>query len=148
MALHDLNPTPPRACRGRLRRGVTLVELLVVIGIVVLVIALVLPTLARARESSRRVSCLSNVRQLTTAALAYASANDHFLPEAASANTSLESAMCPRARFKPPWTPDNQGGVACYVLPSVGGLLEAYLAAGGASWRCPSAPESSFILQG
>ena len=86
-------------------RGITLVEILVVIGIIALLIGLLLPSLSNARESARRISCLSNVRQLTAATLMYASENQQYLPEAASANTPLESPVSPRARVLPPWTP-------------------------------------------
>ena len=56
----------------RRRRAFTLVELLVVIGIIALLIAILMPALNRAREHTRRVRCLSNMRQLTIAWLMYA----------------------------------------------------------------------------
>src|SRR4029078_7327188 len=52
-------------------RAVTLVELLVVIAIIGCLMALLLPAVQRARESSRRSSCLSNIRQLAPASLQY-----------------------------------------------------------------------------
>lgn len=53
------------------RRAFTLVELLVVIGIVALLIALLLPALSTARENAKSLACLSNLRQLATAAQLY-----------------------------------------------------------------------------
>src|SRR4051812_50230899 len=60
---------------NNLRGAFTLVELLVVIGIVALLIGLLLPALSVARANSRAVACLSNLRQMAVAAQAYC--NDH-----------------------------------------------------------------------
>jgi len=57
-------------------RAFSLIELLVVLGILVALAALILPALSAARESARRAHCLSNLRTLTTAWLAYASDNE------------------------------------------------------------------------
>jgi len=51
---HDLKP----------HRGFTLIELLVVISIVSMLMAILLPTLSRARETARRVLCANNLRQI------------------------------------------------------------------------------------
>lgn len=54
-----------RGIRRSTRRGaITLPELLVVVGIIAVVVGLIVPILSHARDSSRRVTCLSNLRQL------------------------------------------------------------------------------------
>jgi prepilin-type N-terminal cleavage/methylation domain-containing protein/prepilin-type processing-associated H-X9-DG protein len=65
---------------SRNRRAFTLTELLVVIGVIALLIGILLPSLARAREASRRAACLSNLRSLTQALHMYAQANKDRLP--------------------------------------------------------------------
>jgi len=58
----------------------TLVELLVVIAIIAVLIALLLPTVSRAREQSMRTVCTSNLREIHNALQLYANANRGFLP--------------------------------------------------------------------
>lgn len=64
-----------RALRTSSRRAFTLVELLVVIGIIAVLLSILLPTIARARESANRVKCASNLRTLGHCILLFA--RDH-----------------------------------------------------------------------
>ncbi len=54
----------------RSRRGFTLIELLVVIAIIAVLMAILMPSLNRAREQGKRASCLSNLKQLQMAWIA------------------------------------------------------------------------------
>lgn len=73
----------------RVRRGFTLFDLLIVTAIVMVLVAILVPSYARARDSARRAICLSNLRQLNQSFLQYAYDHQgHMIP----ANTNSDSA--------------------------------------------------------
>jgi prepilin-type N-terminal cleavage/methylation domain-containing protein/prepilin-type processing-associated H-X9-DG protein len=65
----------------------TLIELLVVIAIIAILMAILMPTLSRAREQGRRAVCLSNLKQLTLAWTMYADENDSAIVSGDAGNT-------------------------------------------------------------
>jgi prepilin-type N-terminal cleavage/methylation domain-containing protein/prepilin-type processing-associated H-X9-DG protein len=70
---------PPRPSASR-TRGFTLIELLVVIAIIAILAAILFPVFAQAREKARAISCLSNMKQLTTAIQMYTQDYDETFP--------------------------------------------------------------------
>jgi prepilin-type N-terminal cleavage/methylation domain-containing protein/prepilin-type processing-associated H-X9-DG protein len=68
--------------RNKRQRGFTLVELLVVIGIIALLISILLPSLSKARAAGQRVACQSNLRQLVLATHMFAQEHGGFIPQA------------------------------------------------------------------
>lgn len=71
-----------RSDRGAVRcgKGFTLIELLVVIAIIAILTSILFPVFARARESARRASCLSNLHQIGLAFMQYTQDYDGRLP--------------------------------------------------------------------
>src|SRR5690348_10360690 len=85
-------------------RGFTLVELLVVIGLIALLIGMLMPALSRVRERSMQVACASNLRQIGMNLLIYANESRGWLypvgpPGADGLPTTLGSTLPPDQRW-------------------------------------------------
>jgi prepilin-type N-terminal cleavage/methylation domain-containing protein/prepilin-type processing-associated H-X9-DG protein len=72
----------------------TLVELLVVIGIIALLVSILLPALQRARSSATSLACLSNQRQLALLLIQYSTESKGSLPYATECTSAAEGAVC------------------------------------------------------
>ncbi|MFM1768800.1 MAG: hypothetical protein RJA22_1329 [Verrucomicrobiota bacterium] len=119
----------PLACAGArwAAAAFTLIELLVVLAIVGVLAGLLLPALARARESGRATACLSNLRQIGVALQLYTQDHDHRMPVARDAGL--------------PGTPAATNG------PTLDLVLSNYLTA-PRIFRCPSDDQELFDLTG
>lgn len=129
------------------RQGFTLVELLVVIGVIGVLTALLLPAVQMARESSRRSSCQNNLRQVGLGLLGYEAVSRRFPPgkkysaERNDPNTFAyawssiilshleEEALRQQLDFSQPLTspanlPASSQAIAVYLCPSAGNLNE------------------------
>jgi len=127
--------------RRRRRRGFTLVELLVVIGIIAVLVSLLLPSLNRAREQARKTKCANNLRQIGIALQMYVNANKGWLPAPA---TGYKPAG---GWYQEDWVHWQKETPARNIKESA---LAPYLDMGSADYpedsvlRCPSDPGDRF----
>lgn len=118
--------------QGTYRRAFTLVELLVVIGIIAVLVAILLPALNKARRAAQLTACSNNLRQIGLALIQYTNNNRGVLPIAYNADGS---SMMTYEKY----------GLEVMLSPYLGRRLDyqySYAATevGGKVWLCPTAP--------
>jgi prepilin-type N-terminal cleavage/methylation domain-containing protein/prepilin-type processing-associated H-X9-DG protein len=118
------------------RAAFTLVELLVVIGIIAVLISILLPTLAKARQAANRAACLSNLRQIGQMFNIYAAENKLQIPLGCSSDSYQGSYNI--AQGAPPNT----------RWPTWGPLYKARLAKEPRYLYCPSETRSYHLYEG
>ena len=133
---------------GKGRPGFSLVELLVVVAIIVVLLALLFPTVRRARGMALSTACKSNLRSLGTAAFAYSGDNQGNLPASISVGNYQGYGVKERGYLGKECVPEglhaqDQAAVDRRAWYGVEGMLFKYLAVKDISEvvRCPGLKE-------
>jgi len=114
--------------KRQLHKGFTLIELLVVVAIIALLIAILLPSLGRARELANRSACSANLNGIVKSCIVYAQENNDAFPTTEGNGTQATTAyqVDPADNSKPPAV-----GMPATAATDVNGAINAYYPATG-----------------
>jgi prepilin-type processing-associated H-X9-DG protein/prepilin-type N-terminal cleavage/methylation domain-containing protein len=127
--------------------GFTLIELLVVISVIVLIMAILMPSLNRAREQARTINCRSNLKNIGLAFMEYAIQNDEQLPPLGDTDPLTGGGSDPRRYVGKHWyerlaetglVPD--GSVKSGEPPVFANYTEGI-------WRCPTVKRTQIYAE-
>ena len=132
--------------------GFTLIELLVVISIIAILVSILLPALAKARELANRAVCMANIRGIIQSMLTYGQSSNGTFP--------ANGPMAGSGQGQPGWLSNNEGSysnaptwVAAWGLPAAGEtpqeVVQRWYNLGGYNWiASPMAGMWILVLQG
>ncbi|HYO10587.1 MAG TPA: type II secretion system protein [Tepidisphaeraceae bacterium] len=118
------------------RTGFTLVELLVVIGIIAVLISILLPTLSRARNNAMKIKCAAQIREIGTATVMYANENKGFIPPMRFDNGALDWGGVHNYTWTQDW-PDKGADIGA----NIGRLVQRKHLSTNKIVQCPAAQE-------
>lgn len=121
---------PPNGFSTSLRRGFTLVELLVTIGIIAILVGLLLPTIIGVRQQSMSLKCAANIKQICSSLHLYAANNKGFFPP----NNRFDVKFSATAN----WYDVDRIGPYTKATVVVANASPGYSALGGPLFVCPS----------
>lgn len=126
-------------------RAFTLVELLVVIGIVAILLALLLPAVQQARESARRTQCRNNLKQIVLALHNYEQSNRRFPPGSvfsAEASWSVHGRLLPFLDQGNSYAQIHLDQLWCDPINLMTGVQKQFIP----TYSCPSDPNAGTLF--
>ncbi len=137
------------------RKGFTLVESLVVLGLIAILVALLLPAVQSAREAARRSRCANNLKQMILATHSFEASHGGFppfsqgkrVPTGGASQTSIHCELLPYLEQQAIHAAINFNS-SCMYLENVKPIQTTAASQAVAAFLCPSDPGSSRTLYG